>query len=192
MKLTATRLAIPDVVLLQHEAFEDERGYFMEVYKREQFRELGLPDTFVQLNESRSKQNVIRGLHFQWDPPMGKLMRVAEGTAFLVAVDIRHDSPTLGKWVGETMSAENRKQLWAPAGFARGICALEDSTRVPYLCTGSYNHRAESGIRWDDPEIGVRWPTSVPLVSEKDQTAQMLREWVARPESRCKTTGNET
>jgi dTDP-4-dehydrorhamnose 3,5-epimerase len=184
MKVTATPLAIPDVVLLEHQAFEDERGYFMEVYKREQFRELGLPELFVQLNESRSARNVIRGLHFQWEPPMGKLMRVVEGAAFLVAVDIRHDSPTLGKWVGEAISAEDKRQIWAPAGFARGVCTLADNTRVQYLCTGTYNGAAESGLRWNDPEIGVAWPVSNPLVSAKDQKSQTLREWLAREESK--------
>src|SRR2546423_11431727 len=158
MKLTATPLAIPDVLLVEHEAFEDERGYFMEVYARDHFRELGLPDMFAQLNESRSARNVIRGLHFQWEPPMGKLMRVAEGRAFLVAVDIRHNSPTLGRWVADTMGAEDKRQMWAPAGGARGVCALEDNTRVQYLCTGAYNRDAESGILWNHPEIGVSRP----------------------------------
>ena len=184
MKLAATPLAIPDVLLLEHEAFEDDRGYFMEVYKKDQFREFGLPDVFVQLNESRSARGVIRGLHFQWDPPMGKLMRVVEGAAFLVAVDIRHDSPTLGRWVTETFKAEDRRQLWAPAGFARGICALADNTLVQYLCTGVYNGNAESGIRWDDPEIGLPWPIKNPTVSAKDRGARTLRQWLARPESK--------
>jgi dTDP-4-dehydrorhamnose 3,5-epimerase len=184
MKLTATPLAIPDVLLLEHEAFEDERGYFMEVYRRDHYRELGLPEMFVQLNESRSARSVIRGLHFQWDPPMGKLMRVAEGRAFLVAVDIRHDSPTLGRWVGETISADDKRQMWAPAGFARGLCALEDNTRVQYLCTGQYNSSGESGILWNDSEIGVNWPAQSPLISSKDRSAQTLREWLTRGESK--------
>lgn len=184
MKIKTTRLEIPDVILLEHEAFEDDRGYFMEVYKRDQFRELGLPEAFVQLNESRSAKNVVRGLHFQWDPPMGKLMRVADGEAFLVAVDIRHDSPTLGKWVGRTINATERKQIWAPAGFARGLCALRDGTRVQYLCTGSYNGSAEGGIRWDDPAIGIQWPASKPLLSAKDRSAPNLREWLALPEAK--------
>jgi len=184
MKLTTRRLAIPDVVLLEHETFEDARGYFMEVYKGAHFREVGLPDAFVQMNESRSARNVIRGLHFQWDPPVGKLMRVAHGAAFLVAVDIRHDSPTLGKWVGETVTADDRKQIWAPAGFARGICALEQNTLVQYLCTGTYNAATESGLRWDDSDIAVDWPVTDPLVSDKDRRAQTLREWLGRPEAR--------
>jgi dTDP-4-dehydrorhamnose 3,5-epimerase len=184
MKLTTTRLAIPEVVLIEHEAFEDARGYFMEVYKGEQFRELGLPDLFVQMNESRSARNVIRGLHFQWDPPVGKLMRVAHGAAFLVAVDIRHNSPTLGKWVGETIAAEQRRQIWAPAGFARGICAVADNTLVQYLCTAAYNANTDTGLRWNDAEIGISWPIDSPLVSEKDRTGQTLREWLARPEAK--------
>jgi dTDP-4-dehydrorhamnose 3,5-epimerase len=184
MKVSATPLAIPGVVRLEHEKFEDNRGYLMEVFRRDDFRDLGLPELFPQLNESRSACNVIRGLHFQWDPPMGKLMRVAEGTAFLVAVDIRHDSPTLGRWVGEIISAEDTRQIWAPAGFARGVCALADNTRVQYLCSGAYSGTTDSGIRWNDPEIGIRWPVSKPLLSEKDQRAQTLREWLTRSESK--------
>jgi dTDP-4-dehydrorhamnose 3,5-epimerase len=184
MRLAATRLGIPDVILLEHEAFEDDRGYFMEVYRHDVFRAAGLPDTFSQLNESRSARSVIRGLHFQWDPPMAKLMRVAEGAAFLVAVDIRHDSPSLGRWVGQTITSDDKRQLWAPAGFARGLCALADNTRVQYLCTGSYNGSAESGILWNDPEIGIDWPIPQPLISAKDRTAQTLRDWLARPEAK--------
>jgi len=184
MKLGARPLAIPDVLLLEHEAFEDDRGYFMEVYRHDQFRALDLPEIFVQLNESRSARNVIRGLHFQWDPPMGKLMRVAEGAAFLVAVDIRPDSPTLGRWVAETVRAEDKRQIWAPAGFARGLCALADNTRVQYLCTATYNGNAESGILWNDPEIGLPWPVEHPLLSTKDRGAQTLREWLSRAESK--------
>jgi dTDP-4-dehydrorhamnose 3,5-epimerase len=184
MKVSATRLAIPEVVLLEHEPFEDDRGYLMEVYRREVFRELGLPEVFMQLNESRSAHNVMRGLHFQWDPPMAKVMRVVEGAAFLVAVDIRHDSPTLGQWVGATLSSEDRKQIWAPAGFARGLYALADNTRVQYLCTGTWNGKTEAGILWNDPEIGIEWPVDQPQVSERDRHAQTLREWLARPEAR--------
>jgi dTDP-4-dehydrorhamnose 3,5-epimerase len=184
MKVAVKALDIPDVLLLEHETFEDDRGYFMEVYRRDVFRDLGLPELFVQLNESRSRANVVRGLHFQWEPPMGKLMRVAEGAALLVAVDIRHDSPTLGRWVAERMSAEDRREMWAPAGFARGMCALSDNTRVQYLCTGTYNGAAESGILWNDPEIGISWPVNNPLVSAKDRGAQTFRQWMERVEAK--------
>ena len=191
MKLKTTRLEIPDVIVLEHETFEDDRGYFMEVYKRDQFRELGLPESFVQLNESKSARNVVRGLHFQWDPPMGKLMRVVQGEAFLVAVDIRHDSPTLGKWVALTLRADEKRQIWAPAGFARGLCALQDGTRIQYLCTGVYSGAAEGGIKWNDPELAIKWPTANPLVSERDRVAPTLREWLARAESQRFRIGAE-
>ena len=184
MKLTARRLAIPDVMLLEHEVFEDDRGFFMEVYRRDQFRELGLPELFVQANHSRSARNVVRGLHFQWGPPMGKLMRVTEGAAFVVAVDIRPDSPTLGRWVAETISAENRLQMWAPAGFARGFCALSDFAGVQYMCTAVYNGGGESGIVWNDPDVGIEWPVANPLLSKKDAAAQSLRDWLAGESSK--------
>jgi dTDP-4-dehydrorhamnose 3,5-epimerase len=126
---------------------------------------------------------VLRGLHFQWEPPMGKLMRVSLGAAFLVAVDIRRDSPTLGKWFGLEVSAENRKQVRAPAGFARGFCVLSDVAEIQYKCTGLYNSGAESGIRWDDPDIGIDWPIKNPILSTKDRQAQSLKQWLSRSES---------
>jgi dTDP-4-dehydrorhamnose 3,5-epimerase len=173
-----------DVVVLVSKAFGDNRGYFMETYREDQFRELGLPGSFVQDNHSYSKKGVVRGLHFQWEPPMGKLMRVTRGTAFLVAVDLRLGSPTLGKWVGFECSAENKKQIWAPASFARGFCALTDDVEVQYKCTGTYNGQAESGIRWDDPEIGIDWPVRDAIVSDKDRNAQTLAQWLTSPNSR--------
>ena len=172
-----------DVVVLVPDAYEDERGFFMETFHAGQFRALGLPDNFPQDNQSRSQRGVIRGLHFQWDPPMGKLMRVTYGSAFLVAVDIRKGSPTLGKWFGLEVSAESRKQVWAPAGFARGFCALSDCVDVQYKCTGTYNSRAESGIRWNDPAVGVEWPVSDPVLSGKDRNARTLAEWLEATES---------
>jgi dTDP-4-dehydrorhamnose 3,5-epimerase len=168
-----------DVVVLVPEVFDDERGYFMETFRVDQFRELGIPSEFVQENQSKSKRNVLRGLHFQWDPPMGKLMRVTYGTAFLVAVDIRKGSPTLGQWFGLEVSSENKKQVWAPAGFARGFCVLSDWAEIVYKCTGTYNHKCESGIRWNDPEVGINWPLADVQLSEKDRNAQTLREWLA-------------
>jgi dTDP-4-dehydrorhamnose 3,5-epimerase len=184
MKVTARQLAIPDVLLVEHEVFEDARGFFMEVYKRDAFRDLGLPEQFSQLNHSRSARNVVRGLHFQWDGPMGKLMRVTEGEAFLVAVDIRQGSPTVGDWIAEVVSAKNKRQLWAPAGFARGFCVLSDFAQIEYLCTAVYNAAGESGIRWNDPDVGIEWPVKDPILSEKDARAQSLHEWLARPESK--------
>ena len=173
-----------DVVVLVSKAFEDHRGYFMETYREDQFRELGLPGTFLQDNHSYSKKGVVRGLHFQWEPPMGKLMRVTRGAAFLVAVDLRLDSPTLGKWAGVEATADNKTQVWAPASFARGFCALTDDVDVQYKCTGTYNGKAESAIRWDDPEIGIEWPVRDAIVSEKDRNAQTLAQWLASPNSK--------
>lgn len=171
------------LVVIQPNLFEDERGFFTEVYRADEFEKLGLPTNFVQDNHSRSRRGVIRGLHFQWEPPMGKLMRVTVGNAFLVAVDIRKGSPTLGKWFGTEVSAENKKQIWAPAGFARGFCVLSDYAELQYKCTGIYNPRCESGIRWNDPALGISWPVSDPLLSEKDRHAQTLEEWLCSPAS---------
>ena len=170
-----------DVAVLAPEVFEDERGFFLETYREDQFKSLGLPTNFGQDNHSRSARNVVRGLHFQWDPPMGKLMRVTYGSAFLVAVDIRKGSPTLGKWFGIEVSAQNKKEVWAPAGFARGFCVLSDFAEIQYKCTGIYNNKAESGILWNDPAIGIKWPVSNPVLSAKDAGAQTLAQWLESP-----------
>jgi len=174
---------LEDVVVVVPEMFRDTRGFFSETFRADQFEALGLPTQFVQDNHSRSVRGVIRGLHFQWSPPMGKLMRVTVGSAFLVAVDIRKGSPTLGEWVGIEATSENRRCVWAPAGFARGFCALSDVTEIEYKCTGIYNSKAESAIRWNDTAIGIRWPIADPIVSEKDRNALLLAEWLALPES---------
>jgi len=174
------------VVLSHPDVFEDERGFFVEVFRADLFAELGLPTAFVQDNHSRSRKGVLRGLHFQWDPPMGKLMRVTLGRAFLVAVDIRKGSPTLGEWFGMEVSAQSRKQIWAPAGFARGFCVLSDYAEIQYKCTGIYSNKAESGILWNDPRVGIKWPAEISqelVLSEKDKTARTLDEWLASPES---------
>jgi dTDP-4-dehydrorhamnose 3,5-epimerase len=184
MQLSIQKTKIDDVIIVKPEVFQDDRGFFSEIFRKDQFEEMGLPGRFVQLNHSGSVRNVTRGLHFQWDPPMGKLMRVTRGTAFLVAVDIRYGSPTLGKWVGLEISAENRLQVWAPAGFARGFCVLSDYAELQYLCTGIYNSKGESGILWNDPEIGIKWPVEEPILSDKDKTAQSLSQWLEKAESR--------
>jgi dTDP-4-dehydrorhamnose 3,5-epimerase len=171
------------VVVVVPEIFQDSRGFFSETFRVDQFQALGLPTVFVQDNHSSSAKGVIRGLHFQWEPPMGKLMRVTRGAAFLVAVDIRKASPTLGKWVGIEASPENRRCVWAPAGFARGFCALLDGSEIQYKCTGTYNRKAESGILWNDPAIGIEWPLKDVIVSDKDRKARTLKEWLASPES---------
>lgn len=183
MKITIEETPIKDVIVVVSEISKDKRGFFSEVYKKDQFKELGLPGNFVQLNHSGSVKGVIRGLHFQWEPPMGKLMRVIRGKAFLVAVDIRKGSPTLSDWFGIEASAENRIQMWAPAGFGRGFCVLSDYAEIQYLCTGIYNNKCESGILWNDPEIGIEWPVKNPILSDKDRNAQALSEWLKKEES---------
>jgi dTDP-4-dehydrorhamnose 3,5-epimerase len=170
-----------DVMVLVPTVLGDDRGFFMETYRQDNFRDFGLPTEWVQDNHSRSSKGVLRGLHFQWDPPMSKLMRVTSGAAFLVAVDIRKGSPTLGKWFGMEVSAENKKQVYAPYGFARGFCALTDGCEVQYKCTGIYNSGAESGINYLDPAIGIEWPLKDVLVSAKDAKAQSLEQWLASP-----------
>ena len=172
-----------EVVVLEAQAFGDERGSFMESYRSDTMRALGLPDSFVQENQSFSRRGVVRGLHFQFDPPMAKLMRVTQGRALLLAVDIRRGSPTLGRFVALEISAENRLQLFAPAGFARGFAVLSETAEVQYKCTALYNARGESGIRWNDPRIGIPWPFAAPILSPKDAAAQSLDEWLARPEA---------
>jgi len=181
MKIESTHLG--DIAVLQPEVFEDERGFFLEAYRKDQFRDLGLPHEFVQDNHSRSGKGVLRGLHFQWDPPMGKLMRVTYGAGYLVAVDIRKGSPTLGKWFGIEITAANKKQVWAPAGFARGFCVLSEFAEVQYKCTGVYSDKGEPGILWNDPAIGIEWPVPDPVLSGKDRVAQTLEQWLETPES---------
>ena len=183
MQMTIESTHLNGLVVLRPEVFEDDRGFFLEAYRKDQFLALGLPGDYVQLNHSRSVKGVVRGLHFQWDPPMGKLMRVTRGAAFLVAVDIRKGSPTLGQWVGMEVSEESKRQIWAPYGLARGFCALTDDCEVQYKCTGIYNPQKESGIHFADPAIGVRWPIDIKtaITSEKDRNAQSLEEWLASP-----------
>jgi len=183
MQIQQESIHLGAVRVLVPELFEDHRGFFTEVFRKDQLGDLGLDVEIVQFNHSGSVRGVLRGLHFQWDPPMGKLMRVTRGTAFLVAVDIRKGSPTLGQWVGVEASAENRKMVWAPPSFARGFCVLSDFAEIQYFCSGIYNNKGESGIRWNDPAIGVEWSLDDPILSEKDDRAQALAEWLERPES---------
>jgi dTDP-4-dehydrorhamnose 3,5-epimerase len=181
LKIESTHLG--EVAVVVPDIFQDSRGFFTETFRADQFKELGLPTEYVQDNHSKSAKGVVRGLHFQWQPPMGKLMRVTAGSAFLVAVDIRKGSPTLGEWVGIVASTENRRMVWAPAGFARGFCALADGTEIQYKCTGIYSNKAESGILWNDPEIGIEWPLTDVQISDKDRVARTLAQWLLTPES---------
>jgi dTDP-4-dehydrorhamnose 3,5-epimerase len=183
MAFSIESVHLNDIVVVVPQVNGDERGFFMEIFRTDQFRELGLPTDFVQDNQSRSAKGVLRGLHFQWDPPMGKLMRVTQGSAFLVAVDVRKGSPTLGQWFGMEVSGENKKQIWAPYGFARGFCALTDGCEVQYKCTGIYNPRGEAGIYFADPAIGIHWPVdpATATTSERDRRAPTLAQWLESP-----------
>ena len=185
MPFTVEATAIAEVKVVRPRLFPDERGWFAEIAQAGAFEALGdgLPTRFVQVNQSRSTRGVVRGLHFQWDPPQGKLMRVVAGRALMVAVDIRPGSPTLGRHVAVEASAEEPLLVWAPASFARGFCVLSDAADVEYFCTAEYNPRAEAGIRWDDPDVGIDWPVADPVVSAKDAAAGSLADWLARPEA---------
>ena len=183
MPFTVEATAIPEVLVVRPRRFGDDRGWFAEILQAEAFAGLGLPARFEQVNQSRSAKGVVRGLHFQWDPPQGKLMRVVAGRAFLVAVDIRPGSPTLGRAVTLEASADDPVLVWAPASFARGFAALRDGTEIEYFCTAAYNPANEAGIRWDDPALAIPWPVSAPQLSSKDAAAGTLGEWLTRPES---------
>jgi dTDP-4-dehydrorhamnose 3,5-epimerase len=180
---TVEPTAIPEVLVVRPRLFHDERGWFGEVLQADAFAGLGLPARIEQVNQSRSARGVIRGLHFQWDPPQGKLMRVVTGRAFMVAADVRPGSPTLGRVVTLEASADEPVLFWAPASFARGFAALADVTEVEYFCTAAYEPRNEAGIRWDDPDLGIAWPVAAPRLSPKDAAAGRLADWLARPES---------
>ena len=184
MKLTQTD--IPDVVIIEPSIFSDERGWFMESFNEQRFHNeltklgLSIPNAFVQDNHSCSNKGVLRGLHYQTAPyAQGKLVRVTQGSAFDVAVDIRSDSPTFGKWVGVELSDENHKQLWIPEGFAHGFLTLEDNTHFLYKTTNYYSKQCERSIAWNDPTLSIQWPSSQIkniIVSQKDQTATYFED----------------
>ena len=160
---------INDLYLIEPTVFEDNRGYFMETYNEFNFKEFGLNLKFVQDNQSKSKKGVLRGLHYQKRNPQGKLVRVVSGEIFDVAVDIRPKSNTCGKWYGVKLSAENKKQLYVPEGFAHGFLSLSDEVELFYKCTQFYDPKDECGIIWNDATIGIDWPCEVtPILSEKD------------------------
>jgi dTDP-4-dehydrorhamnose 3,5-epimerase len=169
--MKATRLAIPDLILLEPKVFGDARGFFMESYNQRVFHQAtGLSPVFIQDNHSKSAKSVLRGLHYQIKQAQGKLVRVTAGAVFDVAVDIRKSSPTFGTWVGEVLSAENKRQLWIPEGFAHGFLVLEDNTEFLYKTTDYYAPEHERTIAWNDPAIGIRWPIEgTPALSAKDQ-----------------------
>lgn len=172
MQVTPTTL--PDVLLVQPQVHADARGYFAETFHAERYARAGIAGPFVQDNLSFSQHGVLRGLHYQWPNPQGKLVYVLQGEVFDVAVDIRRDSPSFGHWVGVTLSAENHHQLWIPPGFAHGFCVSSESALVAYKCTALYAPECEHSIHWNDPDIGITWPTAAPHLSPKDAAAGTL------------------
>ncbi|UXV18286.1 dTDP-4-dehydrorhamnose 3,5-epimerase [Pseudomonas fluorescens] len=171
-----TELAISDVVLIEPRVFGDERGFFFESFNQEQFESaIGRSVKFVQDNHSRSVRNVLRGLHYQVRQPQGKLVRVVSGEIFDVAVDIRKGSATFGQWVGEVLSAENKRQLWIPEGFAHGFVVLSESAELLYKSTDYYAPAHERCLAWDDPSLAIKWPIDgTPTLSDKDTKGQLL------------------
>jgi dTDP-4-dehydrorhamnose 3,5-epimerase len=169
---------IPDVFLIEPKVFQDERGFFLESYQKKRFKEAGIDADFVQDNHSKSCQGVLRGLHYQIKQPQGKLVRVIVGEIFDVAVDIRKNSRTFGKWVGDHLSAENKKMLWVPEGFAHGIYVTSPQAEVLYKSTDYYAPEWERTIAWNDPAINIQWPTKGerPMLSPKDEVGKLLSE----------------
>lgn len=174
--MNAQHLAIPDVVLIEPKVFGDDRGFFFESFNQARFEEtIGRHVQFVQDNHSRSTRHVLRGLHYQIQQPQGKLVRVVQGLVFDVAVDLRRSSPTFGRWVGEVLSADNKRQLWVPEGFAHGFVVLSDTAEFLYKTTAYYAPAFERCLAWNDPAVGIHWPEDlVPQLSAKDQQGTSL------------------
>lgn len=169
---------IPDVMIIKPQVFEDDRGYFFESYNKEKFLQNGIDQNFVQDNESKSGKNVLRGLHFQKPPfAQGKLVRVMKGSVLDVAVDIRKNSPTYGKWTSVVLTENNKWMYWVPPGFAHGFATLDDNTVFFYKCTNVYNKASEGSIRWDDPDLGIDWNIENPILSAKDQDAPLFKDF---------------
>lgn len=177
MPFTFTPTAVPEVILVEPRVFSDGRGSFLETYKRSAFEVAGIDIDFVQDNQSVSQAGVLRGLHYQLPPhAQGKLVRVVAGAVWDVAVDVRRSSPTFGRWVGHELSSDNRHMLYVPPGFAHGFLVLTDEAQFVYKCSAEYRKDAEAGIRWDDPELGIEWPSAGvdAIVSPKDEALPPL------------------
>jgi dTDP-4-dehydrorhamnose 3,5-epimerase len=174
MKVIQTPL--PGAVVIEPQVFGDSRGFFYESYNKAKYVAAGITAEFVQSNVSRSSKSVLRGLHYQWPNPQGKLVSVLEGEVYDVAVDIRRGSPTFGQWAGVMLTAENHRHFWIPEGFAHGFCVLSDYATFSYQCSALYDAKADAGVRWNDASIGIDWPVSAPLLSEKDTKAPLLAD----------------
>lgn len=178
VRVESTKLS--GVMIIEPEIYRDPRGFFAETYQSKRYAEYGLPLEFVQDNHSRSIRGTLRGLHLQLTQPQGKLMHVVEGAIFDVAVDIRVGSPSFGQWIGVELTGENFKQLYVPPGFAHGFCVISDRADVSYKCTDYYLPGDEIGIAWNDPDLAIQWPTSTPLLSNKDANAFTLKDVLSR------------
>ena len=174
MKVIETSL--PGALIIEPQVFGDARGFFYESYNKASYRDAGITADFIQSNVSRSAKGVLRGLHYQWPNPQGKLVSVLEGEVYDVAVDIRHGSPTFGQSVGVMLTAENHRHFWVPEGFAHGFCVLSEFATFTYQCTALYDREADAGIRWNDAALGIDWPLSAPLLSDKDGKTPLLKD----------------
>lgn len=174
MKILNTELQ--GVLIVEPDVFGDARGYFLETWNKQRYAEAGLAVNFVQDNLSFSRKGTLRGLHFQNPQPQGKLVYVLQGEVFDVAVDVRVDSPTFGRWLGVLLSAENKRQFYVPPGFAHGFCVTSETALFAYKCTDVYNPKMEGSVAWDDPDIGIQWPVTDPLLSDKDKRAPRLKD----------------
>ena len=174
MKMLET--VLPGVLIIEPKVFGDARGFFLESYQAERYRQLGIAHTFVQDNHSRSARGVLRGLHFQRSRPQGKLVSVSRGSVYDVAVDINPASPTCGQFVAVELNDENHRQLWIPPGYAHGFCVLSDIADVQYKCTDYYIPEDEGGLLWNDPQVNIPWPIEQPLLSAKDQRNPTLAQ----------------
>lgn len=176
MKVVETGL--PGCLVLEPKVFGDERGFFYESFNRDKLAGIGLPTHFVQGNVSRSGRGVLRGLHYQWPKPQGKLVSVLEGEVWDVAVDMRRGSPTFGQWTAAVLSAENKRHFWIPEGFAHGFVTLSATALFNYVCTDTYDRDADAGVRWNDADLAIDWPVSAPLLSDKDAKLPFLADIV--------------
>ncbi|MFL6593042.1 MAG: dTDP-4-dehydrorhamnose 3,5-epimerase [Luteimonas sp.] len=174
MKIIDTDL--PGCLIVEPQVFGDARGFFYESFNRDKLSAIGLDLDFAQGNVSSSTRGVLRGLHYQWPNPQGKLVSVLEGEVWDVAVDIRRDSPDFGRWTAAVLSAENKRHFWIPEGYAHGFVVLSERALFTYLCTATYDRAADAAIRWDDPQLAIDWPVSAPVLSDKDARAPMLAD----------------
>ncbi|MGO4260117.1 dTDP-4-dehydrorhamnose 3,5-epimerase [Lysobacter sp. TAB13] len=177
MKIIETDL--PGCLIIEPQVFGDSRGYFYESFNSDKLAKAGLDLSFAQGNVSSSARGVLRGLHYQWPKPQGKLVSVIEGEVWDVAVDIRRGSPHFGRWTAAVLSGENKRHFWIPEGFAHGFAVLSEKAVFTYLCTQTYDAQADAGLRWDDPDLAIDWPISEPTLSAKDQATPLLKDIAA-------------